>query len=232
MTYGIPSSIIPVADSGKMKTENHKKWLARRTAKDNHLKMALAAAKYGNDTSSSTLPVYGFSGTKYGFEGIDFPNPNDVLLGRGKPFRDHTGNVRLRHIVEQYREEYDSKEVPGQKAEMAEVVIKIIGNSEPAGRFLKLHPDHGWWIHASRDETIEKIRQSFRTARSAATTQTSDGVAAAARSGTKPKRVKISSMTKQINPSHHFPNNQDVFFNHDDGCFGECYNNDHKKVTM
>lgn len=169
MTYGIPVSAIPVTDSGKVKNENHKRWLLRRAAKDDHLKMASASSRYTNNVISTTLPRYAFSGSKFDFEGIDFPGPNDVLLGRGKPFRAHMGNVRFRNIVEQFRDEYDSKEVLGQKAKLAETIIALVKDSVPVGRFLKIHPEHGWWVHASQNEIIEKIRQAFRTARSSTT---------------------------------------------------------------
>jgi hypothetical protein len=38
---------------------------------------------------------------------IDFPLSNDVLLGRGRPYQDFTGNARLSAIIDKHWDAYD-----------------------------------------------------------------------------------------------------------------------------
>lgn len=230
MTYGIPISMLPVTDSGKIKNDQHKKWLARRVAKDDYVKELLATCTHGQIPPS--------------FEGIDFPGPNDVLLGRGKPFREHTGNVRLRNIVEEYQEEYDNIEIHGHKAKVAEFVITIVEDAAPLGRFLKLHPVHGWWVVASRDESIEKVQQAFRTARSVSANVKSKAgratsvKATALRKNENTKRVKVVSTVDQENGFLHHPTGNELFsgyVNEDDDkdrCCVGCFSDDRARVTM
>ena len=118
----------------------HKKWLSKRKAKDKILQT---------------------TGCGIDFDGIDIPGPNDVLLGRGKPFRDHIGNQRLRSIVDQYREEYDQAKFGGKPA-IAEKVIEHVHAQR--GRFLKQSKDN-WWMQVTHDEAMGKVGHTFRTAR-------------------------------------------------------------------
>lgn len=144
MTFGIPVESMPLAYDGAVKVDGHRKWIAKRKAKDLKLKEA---------------------GWNISFEGIDIPRPNDVLLGRGKPFRDHLGNMRLRTVVDQYRQEYEQAKF-GQKIVIAEQVAQYVNNQK--GRFLK-HKNDGWWAEVNKDEALDKVGHTFRTARSAAT---------------------------------------------------------------
>ena len=59
MTYGIPVDTIPLNNDGELKTNAHKKWMARRKIKETELRVGL-----------STIT-------------IDLPGRHDVLLGRG-----------------------------------------------------------------------------------------------------------------------------------------------------
>lgn len=153
MTFGIPVESLPITAGLMPKYENHKRWMARRISRD-------AFLSEGFGVASSAINKH--------FDGIDFPGPNDVLLGRGKPFTTYTGNVRLRNLVELHRSLYDKLKRRGEKAKLAESIVEMIRrDSEPKGRFLKIHEKHGWWIVANMDESIEKVAQAFRTARSA-----------------------------------------------------------------
>lgn len=38
---------------------------------------------------------------------IDFPLSNDVLLGRGRPYQEFTGNARLSAVIDMHRDAYD-----------------------------------------------------------------------------------------------------------------------------
>jgi hypothetical protein len=142
MAYGIDVASFPLSPDGEVKTTHHLKWLAKRKIKE------------------AALQTVG------SFSGIDLPGRNDVLLGRGKPFRQHPGNVRMRELVDLYKEEYKRAPV-GQKSNISDKIVQATMIKEHS-LFLKRQPD-GWWVQVSQNEAREKATQIFRTARSTRT---------------------------------------------------------------
>ena len=138
MGFGIPINSLPITFSGEIKTNEHNKWIARRKAKDTQLKLGLP------------------------FEGTDLPGLHDVLLGRGKVVNEHRGNIRVRSLVDMYREEYDDAPL-GEKRLIAERIVRAI--QKDLGRFLKQASD-GWWHVVDDSEAIKKVSSVFRTERS------------------------------------------------------------------
>jgi hypothetical protein len=137
MTFGIPVDSLPVTYEGELKTSNHTKWVARREAKDSNM---MCSGRH---------------------EGIDLPCHNDVLLGRGKPYQDHPGNVRMRHLVETYVGDYKSSKVLGQKTLLAAKVVASI--KQDSCRFLKRNAV-GWWLEVPDEEAAVKVLKTFKTA--------------------------------------------------------------------
>ena len=89
----------------------------------------------------------------------------DIIFGRGQPFRDHTGNVRMRAIVSQFAREYRQVRKPGK----SRILTKIIDMIKRSGaRFLI--PEDGKGIDGPFRETNEKkeirakIGHAFRDA--------------------------------------------------------------------
>jgi hypothetical protein len=138
MTFGVPVQSFPITCEGDIKWAFHIKWIGKRRAKDARLKQG---------------EVYG---------GIDLPGHNDVLLGRGKPFHGHPGNVHLRHLVDLHKDEYKMARV-GEKHNITRKIVESVKRN--SGTFLKREPD-GWWVVVSDDEATEKVGHNFRTARS------------------------------------------------------------------
>jgi hypothetical protein len=138
MTFGVPVQSFPITCEGEVKLACHIKWIGKRRAKDARLKQDVV------------------------FGGIDLPGHNDVLLGRGKPFNEHSGNVRLRRLVDLHKEEYKMARV-GEKHTITRKIVESVKSN--SGRFLKRDPD-GWWVLVSDDEATEKVSHNFRTARS------------------------------------------------------------------
>lgn len=91
------------------------------------------------------------------------PRPVDILLGRGKRFQNHPGNVELRSLVEDLQIEYDSI----RRIERRRIVqrIKQSLSNEKGARFLKQDEGKEAWILAESAEADEKIRQHFRCGR-------------------------------------------------------------------
>jgi hypothetical protein len=138
MTFGVPVEFLPVTYTGERKPTNHSKWIAKRKIKDAKLEMTGV------------------------FAGIDIPGQHDVLLGRGKISNQHSGNVRMRILVDLHMDEYDPAPA-GEKRNIAGSIVKAI--QKDSGRFLSQNPD-GWWIEVSDIQPVQKVSNIFRTERS------------------------------------------------------------------
>lgn len=92
------------------------------------------------------------------------PEPTDVLFGRGKPYQGHSGNQKLREIVDKYKDAYMSSR-RYDKLAIAEDIVKGIqgGRWGEAGRFLR-RADNGedFWVVAPDDEAREKVSHALR----------------------------------------------------------------------
>jgi hypothetical protein len=92
---------------------------------------------------------------------VTVPRRFDVLFGRGKEAKLHTGNFRCFHIVNMYHLKYE-RASKYEKTEIAEQVVRII--HESGGRFLK--PSKYGWEEASDEVARAKIGHFFRRLRS------------------------------------------------------------------
>jgi hypothetical protein len=88
------------------------------------------------------------------------PTEYDVLFGRGKPFQDHPGNLRLHSIVNLYKPNYTQSR-RHEKTAIAEDVVKLIKNDgKHIGRFLK--QVDGKWETVSDIEARAKVSHALR----------------------------------------------------------------------
>jgi hypothetical protein len=154
LSFGLPGSFLPFTEEGDLKTDNHKKWLLRRIAKEKELHQVGV------------------------FSGIDLPSRNDVLFGQGKPTQQHPGNQRLQELCEIFLDEYNQGERKNKTLVARRIVQEIlhpsdslgrIGHGGVPGRFLKRRDGKsksGWWEEETdNDVLIEKVRNAFRTLR-------------------------------------------------------------------
>lgn len=133
-TYGIPMGEFPFKHDGTMCLNFHKQWLnARRLQEENEI----AAAK------------------------SIIPQRFDVLFGRSRLTREHTGNLRAGHLVEMHQAEYE-KAGKFEKTAIAEKIVGMIHDSK--GRFLKWEDDG--WTEVEYDAAREKVSHFFRHLRS------------------------------------------------------------------
>lgn len=107
-TYGIPINNQHFSSDGSFSSASHREWLQVRKSQE--------------ETPLSASDV------------ITVPRRFDVLFGRGKNTREHTGNLRCVHLVEMNRQKYElaSKH---EKTAIAERIVSIV--YESYGRFLK-----------------------------------------------------------------------------------------------
>lgn len=84
---------------------------------------------------------------------ILFPQENDVLLGRGRPYQEYPGNRKLAMIINQRKEEYKASGKL-RKTELTNIILQDIKVS--GGRFLKKSDDGKFWVVVSDEIAREK----------------------------------------------------------------------------
>jgi hypothetical protein len=192
MTFGIPVEQLPVTHDGELRLTGHNKWLARR--------QKIEAAVLQQDALSATFETVLSSPSSKALGGgqglvfiVDLPSRYDVLLGRGKPYQEHSGNNILRELIASQFEEYD-RAARGAKTAIAERVVVLV--KESGGRFLQKNND-GLWVQASGKLARDKVSHGFRKKREM------DNVAVAATStslaleGGKRAKVVLEKPTEQ-----------------------------------
>jgi hypothetical protein len=136
MTYGIPHLLIPVTADGEIKVKNHLEYL----------KMWQTQVKYIKQGKLDTTLL---------------PLPSDVLFGRGKPIREHTGNLRFHAIVEELSPRYKNATPNSEKAALVDEVLEMVKGAP--GRFLS--KDCGIWLEVDDAMARDKVVRLFRTQR-------------------------------------------------------------------
>ena len=116
-------------------------------------------AKYlpaGMDCDLNRLPKRGFPVP------VEQPDNMDVLLGRGRPICAHSGNIRLRLLVDLHRATYDR--VDRDKKTLLSMqlvgVVKHCGTSP--GRFLRFEEQDNLWYEVSDEVARKKVAHLFR----------------------------------------------------------------------
>jgi hypothetical protein len=128
MTFGIPSSLLPLDEEGEPNLSRHWNYLEERKATEEESKRK-AAHEIGAPTSI------------------------DVVLGRGKPFQEYPGNLRLQEIIEKHWSRYQVAD----RFEKTVITMEIVtATKSSGGRFLKKDGDS--WILV--DDTVAKDRVS------------------------------------------------------------------------
>ena len=136
-TFGIPTNVSPMRKDGVWITQWHHEWLRILRARE---------AKDRAEVAQDNAPIY---------DNIIVPRRFDVLFGRGKIAKAHTGNLRALHLCEMNYPRYESS-ITGKygKTEVAELIVSII--HESGGRFLK-PCDDGGWEEVDDEDAREKV---------------------------------------------------------------------------
>jgi PBP1b-binding outer membrane lipoprotein LpoB len=135
MTFGIPSSALPVSVDGKIKTDFHLERIKKRIRQE----------------KESTLDSKDLVVT---------PGPFDILLGRGKLSQENLGNLRYRNLIACYQDTYETARKI-EKTKIADEVVQSI--KKCSGRFLKEH--YADFVEISDVKAREKVAHSFRSLR-------------------------------------------------------------------
>lgn len=92
---------------------------------------------------------------------IQTPSSQDILLGRGKPFQSHLGNLRMLQIVAKHKARYCNSKRENRRAVAEEVLNSVL---EPGGRFLRRVDDgEGHWVEVDRETAYDKVSHALRS---------------------------------------------------------------------
>ena len=143
LTFGIRVYDCFVLNEGILSTEHIKSYIEERQRIEAHW---IAVEKVSEDPKA-TFSLY--------------PNKQDVLIGRGKNYREWPGNIRLSKMVSLEAPRYIKIGAKDriEKTIIAMNIISILEN-EYGGRFLL--PKHNGWEVASESMTREKVSSALR----------------------------------------------------------------------
>jgi hypothetical protein len=91
---------------------------------------------------------------------ICIPGTSDILLGKGRKFQEHIGNIRFRYLIEEHRNRYE-KAKKTQKTALADGIVSLV--HKRSGRFLK--DDGAGWVEVNELTAREKVSSCFRSFR-------------------------------------------------------------------
>jgi len=135
-THGIPTLGFPITEDGTVLRHLCREfWTKRRLLED-----SLQRENAQTSRPSSIVPR------------IQTPNQNDVLLGRGKAFYRHIGNIRLRKLIIDNASVYELAPF-SEKQRVSGVIVRLI--HEQGGLFLK--EDDAWWIEVDEETARNKV---------------------------------------------------------------------------
>uniref|UniRef100_A0A7R9X0N8 DUF6824 domain-containing protein n=1 Tax=Craspedostauros australis TaxID=1486917 RepID=A0A7R9X0N8_9STRA len=152
-SFGIVMKTFPLNSLGGLDEDKHEELLRLRRESDSCQDGQDKHVSDGMSTNQQHAPI--------NFPPV-VPRDNDVLLGRGKPFQSHKGNVQLTALVHtKYKAAYKKSSVN----ERVQIVntIDIHIKQELGGRFLKKTADGLDWVVVSHDEALKKIKNTFRS---------------------------------------------------------------------
>lgn len=150
-TFGIPTQDIKLKENGMLDTTAHLEFLERLKLMEEQETDADAASNKNNKANNGGQS-----------EHVIIPRKFDVLFGKSRRAKEHTGTKRALHLVETEFEAYESLS-RYQKADIADRIITTIQQS--GGRFLR-QDSSGGWVLADRTDAKKKVAHWFRHVRS------------------------------------------------------------------
>lgn len=90
---------------------------------------------------------------------VFLPENNMILLGRGKACNFHPGNLRMRSIINKYKEQYRNAN-KGSKAKLVRIVYDELVNG--GMKFMKQSEGEDGWVPVDADAAIQKVGHALR----------------------------------------------------------------------
>lgn len=191
-TFGIPTSDSPLKfstntiniddsddssnlEKSKSSTDEEEEEVSWKWTNDQHLEWLAMLQRMEqqelekNDQPEDSADVGNFQ--SHDNAPVTIPRRFDVLFGKTKRARQHTGNLRCLVIVEMQVERYEKASKPG-KTEIAEEIVSMIHDS--GGRFLAWDRRGGYWLPVAKAVARDKVSHFFRSLRSTSSTPSDD----------------------------------------------------------
>lgn len=149
---GIPTHGIPVTEDGTLLYHLCSERWKKRTTQEQMMKQLTRQHSQNISVNSTDQELH--------FRRVGTPGQNDVLLGRGKLYYSHAGNLRLKRIVMEQIEMYEEAGY-AEKYKVSADVVKFIKSE--SGRFLR--DDGNGWVEVDDETAIKKVSHGFRTLR-------------------------------------------------------------------
>ena len=130
-SFGIPvNEDFPIDDCGNLSTTSHATFLQERVK----LELLRKAQKLATNV-------------------IDYPTTSDVILGRGRPYHEWVGNLRLASLIDQHRETHQGLDRLSKTAASSQIVDFI---KQSNGRFLRRadYEEDGWYVRSHHSARI------------------------------------------------------------------------------
>ena len=140
MTFGIPAEAFALSPTGEVKRGVALEYIKQRR----EIEGRKSGSGKENSENSKMLPA-----------------EIDILLGRGRNFRNHPGNVRFHHIVEMHETQYENSSRYGKQL-LSDAVLKIV--KQDGARFLKKNSATGWF-EVGDEVARERVCHAFRNRR-------------------------------------------------------------------
>jgi hypothetical protein len=141
--YGIPVDLLPVTETGNVKTRNLVQWIrVRKVIEDGGKKSTEDESSVDENTSC-----------------IDIPGLNDVIFRYGKSYLSHPGNAMFRGLIESKYDDHNDRTTEAKVAATWWVVDEVLQRD---GRFLAWD-NQGWWVQLKdRKDMRTKVAISFK----------------------------------------------------------------------
>lgn len=137
-SFGVPTDLLPVSCTGKVKTANQSAWIN------------VQRAKLFNEKNNTTD----------GEEIVECPRSEDVVFKKGPGYRNNPGNMYFRCLIEQEGENHQNAE----KEEKYQITLRIVSKIEEInGRFLEWSkPEKMWLVNKDRSKIRSKVASSIK----------------------------------------------------------------------
>jgi hypothetical protein len=92
---------------------------------------------------------------------IATPSPDDIILGRGRPYQSFSGNLRMLRIVGEHKERYETTRREDRRAYATNVLQLVL--QDGAARFLKrVEGEEQYWEEVSQAVALDKVHHALR----------------------------------------------------------------------
>ena len=163
--FGISQYIVPLDLNGDFTKTRHLEYLEERKQLERKNRTPLTV----HPTIPATVTSANFTDDDCGDnhnsndnrdQTIISPKPDDVLLGKGKQFQSHPGNLYLTELVEKHRVGYTNSQTQIEKTCIIQLIVKLV--QERNGRFLQRDNKKQIWVELPTQAAWTRVGRRFR----------------------------------------------------------------------